>query len=567
MQRSDTSPPPSAAIRKRFVQVGAHFIHYRVTGAGPAVVLLHDSPRSSRLHLDTMRQLASRFRVFALDTPGYGNSSPIGCDRPMIADFARLLGETLRVLGLSRAPLYATHTSAKIALEHAVAAADPPAILLLDGLAIPQHAPDEAFIAAYMRPFRIDPDGAYLAAEWSRMQDMLCWFPWFERRSANRIAMDRPSAAWIDEYVIDLLSAGPHYSDAYAAAMRYDPRDALRRITCPTVIGARSDDVLFGSLDLIPADSSKSIEVARLTADRGAWLGWVADTLAESATAFVEPELQLTAEGPAYVDLAHGQMLVHRAGPAGAPPLLILEAANTLHARLWQEALRDDRATIVPEFPGYGESDPLPAGAVLDAYADALAEAAAALALATIDVLAIGTAAAALALALAVRHPALVGRLAVDGIGTCNGAGTADALCPAIASNHGGGHLHRIWHMLRGGELQFPWYDGRIAAQRRLMPCLDAGPLHAALLDILKQPARYGDATRAALAAHPSELTPAEQPILVFSLAGDPGYGGVAALTARTVNAQVVERPVEIAAASAVLRTMWAVPIPALETC
>ena len=218
-------------VTRHFVTVGDGRVHYRRAGRGPAVVLLHDSPRSSRLHIETMRALADRFTVFALDTPGYGNSTPIGIAAPVIGDFATALGAALAALGLSRAPLYATHTSAKIALDHAAGAGqEGPALLLLDGLSIPLKPTDEAFIAAYMRPFRIDAAGAYLAAEWTRMRDMLRWFPWFDARPAARMRTPPPDAAWTAAYMLDLLSAGPHYADAYAAAMRYDPRPALRSV-------------------------------------------------------------------------------------------------------------------------------------------------------------------------------------------------------------------------------------------------------------------------------------------------------------------------------------------------
>lgn len=106
-------------IAKHFLRVDGRMVHYRRCGTGPAVVMLHDSPRSSRLHEGTMRALADRFTVFALDTPGYGNSDSLGISEPTIGDFGWALGNALAALGLSDAPLYATHTSAKIALDHA----------------------------------------------------------------------------------------------------------------------------------------------------------------------------------------------------------------------------------------------------------------------------------------------------------------------------------------------------------------------------------------------------------------------------------------------------------------
>jgi hypothetical protein len=80
-------------------------VHLRYAGSGPPVVLLHDSPRSSRLHEPLLAALSDRFTVIALDTPGYGNSTPLAGDAPLrIADFADALADTLQALGLRGLP-------------------------------------------------------------------------------------------------------------------------------------------------------------------------------------------------------------------------------------------------------------------------------------------------------------------------------------------------------------------------------------------------------------------------------------------------------------------------------
>jgi hypothetical protein len=145
----------------------------------------------------------------------------------------------------------------------------------------------------------------------------------------------------------------------------------------------------------------------------------------------------------------------------------------------------------------------------------------------------------------------------------------ADRLCPPILPDHGGGHLHRIWHMLRAGEVQSPWYDGAIAAQSKLTPCLAAEPLHRALLDILKQPDHYADVARATLVHDPKAMAVPAQPALFFAVDDDPGYAGVAAVAARYASAQVVARPRDIPSAAMLLREAGgaAAPVPALEAC
>ncbi|MET0363657.1 MAG: alpha/beta fold hydrolase [Sphingobium sp.] len=553
-----TSSGAVSDVTRRTVDVGGRAVHYRVTGAGPAVVMLHDSPRSSRLHLDTMRRLSHRFRVFALDTPGYGNSAPLDKTSPVIGDFAAALGATLGALGLGEAPLYATHTSAKIALEYAASigtdttglpgSGQVPPIVILDGLSIPVGPPNPEFISAYMRPFLVDAAGGYLSAEWTRMRDMLRWFPWFDQRPEVRMPIAQPTDEWISDYVIDFLSSGPAYSSAYSAAMYYDPMPALRRVSVPVLVAAKADDVLYSSLDRVPADNP-ALTVERLSADREQWLAWLEDALAGAAGDVPAPSeaAPQPAHGSLYVDLPHGAMRVHRAGKGGARPLLILSAPTTLHALRWAAAL-PGRATLVPELPGFGESAPLPSP-TLEAAADALAAMLDALGSGAVDILATGFATP-LGATLAQRHPGAVASVILDGcfqIADSEAPLFARHLCPSFPFDMAGGHVHRYWHMLRDAEASWPWHDRQADAIRTLPPLFGAEELHHALVGILKQPEHYGDIARAAcLTAYADRYPLFEQPALLLHKADDPGYRGTTEAAARLPGAKLAERPADI---------------------
>ena len=102
-------------IRRGYVDVSWGQVHYRWAGSGPPVVLLHDSPRSSVLHVDLMAALATDFTVFALDTAGFGNSTPLP-GTPEVPDFAEGLAAALTGLCLGRSVVYWLHSSSKIAL-------------------------------------------------------------------------------------------------------------------------------------------------------------------------------------------------------------------------------------------------------------------------------------------------------------------------------------------------------------------------------------------------------------------------------------------------------------------
>lgn len=549
-----TDTPP---IEKNYAEVNGRAAHYRTCGSGPSVVLLHDSPRSSRLHLDTMRQLGRQFRVYCLDTPGYGNSDPIGLPNPTIGDFGSFLDETLAVLGISHAPLYATHTSAKIALSYAAGGAATP-LLILDGLSIPAEPATEEFIASYLRPFQPDASGAYLAREWSHVRDMLRWFPWFDNRSENRIAMEAPSPEWMADYVIDLCAAGPNYCDAYAPALRYAPMDDLQRCRVPTIVAAREDDVLYSYLDRVPLSSNPHLAVERIAPDRATWLAWLEERL-EAACDRQSPSLPSTKahgrrEGASYVRATHGQIRFFRAGPAKGVPLLILDTPTTRHALTWQQALAEVRDTIVPDLPGFGESDPLP-NPTSDDIADCLAALLDGLDVTRVDVLGLGLASG-LAVDMAARHPGRVRGLALDGVPPVDiaaAAAMAKCLCPEFPFDAAAGaHLHRIWHMLRDSEVQWPWFDPSPAAARTIAPSFEATSLHRALTEILKQHQSYGDAALAALrdGSGLARYSKVKAPTLLFTHPTDPAYADVGAVAACMQAAHPIARPASIEAAA-----------------
>ena len=117
----------------RTVLVGRRTVGYRRFGEGPPVVLLHASPRSSAAVLPLGLRLASRFTVFAFDTPGYGWSDPLPFERPDAEDYATALIEAFDSLGLGCVPIYGSHTGAAIAVAAGVLYPQRVACVALDG--------------------------------------------------------------------------------------------------------------------------------------------------------------------------------------------------------------------------------------------------------------------------------------------------------------------------------------------------------------------------------------------------------------------------------------------------
>lgn len=516
------------SILKRFVAVGDRLVHYRTAGEGPPALLLHDSVKSSSYLIPLINQLSPHFRVFALDTPGYGNSDPLP-GQPEIADFARAVKDTMEALGLNKVCLYGRHTSSKIVLELLCNWPELFDVGVMDGLSFADPPNSEAFIARYLPPFEIDDQGAYLARTWTQIQDMTRWFPWFSKQAAARMAVPVRDAAAGHSFALDFLMAGPNYASAYGAAFRYVGWPRLRALgaEAPAVFVTAEDDVLYPFLDKIPDTRVKE----RVPPGAPAVLERVEQIFRRSTSGGQSPLPAPQPRQRSYLDRANGQIHVRQLGLGDAPPTLFLHETpgGAASATPFLNALAKFGPVIAPDLPGGGESDPLDRADAAD-YADALAELVQSVAGGPVNVFAITTATP-LAIAFAERHPQLVRAIILDGYLGPDPA-MAEQFCPPIAFDNSGAHLHQLWHLLRNRTVQWPWYAAGVEAIR----WVDAEPsglrLHRALIDVLKQLPSYGDATRAALHYDSAEALPnLSCPVLALTVERDPAYAQTPAST------------------------------------
>lgn len=224
-------------IRRGFAQVGERRVHFRMAGAGPPVVLLHQSPRSSAELVPLMRVLAPHFLVIAPDTPGYGQSDPVmpsGAE-PTIDVFADALIGLLDALGLGRVALYGSHTGAIIATR--IASRHPRRIAALVANGILMTSPEERSDKAdrYLPPLVPQWDGGHLAWLWSRLRDQLVFYPWYRHDPAYRIQWTQ-SLEETDASALDLLESGDNYRGAYGAVLTYDIAEDLPTLSMPTLM-------------------------------------------------------------------------------------------------------------------------------------------------------------------------------------------------------------------------------------------------------------------------------------------------------------------------------------------
>jgi pimeloyl-ACP methyl ester carboxylesterase len=555
-------------VSRGFVQTGERLVHYRRAGSGPPVVLLHDSPRSSVLHLPLLAEFSDAFTVFALDTPGYGQSDPLPASpRPEIDDFGDALAAALLALGLERPVVYAYHTSSKIALSCALRHSHSIGQLVIDGLSLPQDDVPTEFIDAYMSPFDVDPEGAYISRQWTKIRDLHRFFPWFDRQAAKRIPMDEPPPVALHAYAMDLFMAGENYSSAYSAAMRYRALRVLRGLSTPTTFMAREDDVLYPYLEVVEACRPSCASVERLPSDHGAWRRRLREIFS-SGTASVASEPQdgrRRAMRRDYQAHGHGQLQLRRHGDGpGAVIVLHDPPGSALDIESVAAGLRGWRV-VAPDLPGCGLSDPLGQSAGCADYGRVLLDMADAEGLDEFALIATGLSVP-FALHAAATAPSRVNLLVLDGMPVLEPARRRDIsarYAPEIRPTRDGSHFLATWHRLRDEQLQWPWYDGSSGAARRIEPDLDGQRLHQRMVATLQQPDAYGQACRAALSADLVELAArVRAPLFILDAPGDPRYEGVAAIARSAAAGQVVARPHSLEARGELLQQLLSVSGP-----
>ncbi|MFT4726331.1 MAG: pimeloyl-ACP methyl ester carboxylesterase [Granulosicoccus sp.] len=456
-------------------------VRVRLLGAGPAVVLCHESPRSGAALLPLAKHLANTFTCVILDTPGFGLSEPLKLTRPEIPDYAAIVLDVTAQFGLDKASYYGTHTGAAIAIEAAVQAPDRVAGVVLDGYALFSPTERDELLAAYLTPIHPGLDGTHVAWLWSRVRDQFTAFPWHRVGDAGRLPFGPPPIETLQAVVDDFLLAGDHYRAAYAAAFRYDHLKPVQLCEVPVQLAARTDDLLFPHLQNAVGVPNNVI-VGSLPADRVEWakqIGrWLQSyALEQDAVDAATLLSRIDHKGSQYhiVNTSVSPVLLRFDGPSTGEPLLLLHDVpgdlTTLDS-LAEHLARTHRVVRL-DLPGLGASR-LGEGMepTVESLATGVREALADIAVGQFSIVAVGASA---AVALELLDAEVQSTIIVDPwTQQCD----AGAELPDLVPRWDGGHLMSSFYWAREYELYKPWYNRTNADSRSLGGERDVQMLH-----------------------------------------------------------------------------------------
>ncbi len=481
-----------ATVRGRW---GVRQVHYRRAGSGPACLLLHQSPQSSRELVPLLAEWGADYTLIAPDSPGYGQSDPLGVAEATLDDFAAATIELLDTLGVRRFGVYGFHTGGMIGIALADRYPDRVATVACNGVAVLDEAERADILAHYLPAFEPRWDGGHLAWLWARLREQAVFFPWHRRALASRMDFPMPAPDRLQASVLEFLRAAAHYHVAYRAAFVFRAQAVVPRLTVPALLTAARRDPLSAHLGRLGDEHPAAVSVAASESP--------ADALAACRAQLDRfpgdhvpgaPAQQPPGGRPWNAVLATpvGSIRIRRHGTPEARPVVMLHDAGGSSAALdaLAAALGDEVPVLCPDLPGHGESDPAsgaPGGELAAAVAAVLAVLDA-LGLDQAPVIGIG-AGAIVALELAARAPKRAPRVALVDLPAYPPALREEFRAqglPSLAAEWHGGHLLRAWHLVRDGRLYFPWFRRDQAAIRWQEPALDERALQAEVTDLLK---------------------------------------------------------------------------------
>lgn len=217
----------SRGARAVYVETRAGVIHALRAGAGRAVLLLHQTPRSVDEYRDVLPLLARDFDVVAMDTPGFGASPPLAGVAPSIEAWASAALSLLDALDIADAVVVGHHTGAAIAVEIAAQAPSRVSALVLsacpyvDAERRARHATHRVIDDVGVRA-----DGSHLAELWGRR------LPFYPADDTDLLT----------RFMADALRAGPMAVEGHRVVNRYAMDERIGRVTAPTLVLAPTAD-------------------------------------------------------------------------------------------------------------------------------------------------------------------------------------------------------------------------------------------------------------------------------------------------------------------------------------
>lgn len=214
----------ATAIQRRYIDGPFGQIHVAESGAGPAALLIHQTPRSWDEYREVLVALSHQNRLVAMDLPGMGAScAPRAA--ASIQDYALAAAAVVRSLGGEPVAVCGHHTGGVVAIELAAAYPHLVRSLVLSSTPwVDAEARKARAVKAPMDAAGRDPDGEYLARLWRMRQ------PYYPRSHTH-----------LERFMADALKARDP-AEGHRAVGGYPMERRAPGVGCPVLIVEHAKD-------------------------------------------------------------------------------------------------------------------------------------------------------------------------------------------------------------------------------------------------------------------------------------------------------------------------------------
>ena len=236
-------------MEQKFIEVKGIKIHYRTSGWGSPIILLHASPRSGKMLEKFGNMLSNHFNVIIPDLPGYGYSESIPQKVNLMNDVVPYLRDFISATYLKKPHLYGTATGAQLAIAFAIRFPNEIKNLYLDN---PAHFSEDEYqhiSENYFVDLTPKLDGSHLKMLWNHVRESMMYFPWYNHSPENQFSDIEPSPSIVADLVKDYLVAGIRYDELYRAAFQHERVEKIQQLRVPTIIFKWKASILLKYID------------------------------------------------------------------------------------------------------------------------------------------------------------------------------------------------------------------------------------------------------------------------------------------------------------------------------
>ena len=227
-------------MKKGYADTPEGQIHFVTEGEGEPLLLLHQSPRSSRTYEKIIPLLAKDYRVIAMDTLGCGNSDPLPANVGIrIEDLAQNVIHFLDALNLQKCNIFGVHTGATIGAE--VAAGWPTRVdgLILFGFPMIEPGAERESIlsdrpAISARSVKLAGDGSHLLSQWTTSFASVVQM-WWDTGSPPMSNLTPDLLHFVSQRMLDLAQAKDSTLAIFTAVYGYESDIRLPLIQARTL--------------------------------------------------------------------------------------------------------------------------------------------------------------------------------------------------------------------------------------------------------------------------------------------------------------------------------------------